>query len=494
MFCWTFLVACLLEGHQVRGIEQGVVDHAVSDILGVSHDWMVRLSGGSSTFSELALTFNNTFTFTATRTWEVQPDGTIFVHTGDISQMWLRDSSQQIRPYLYLAPQFPAVSQVFSAIFSRMARFFVGDPYASAFNMEASRNLDECPPTLDCLNCSCVNCAPACGNHTYQHSYEMDSFLFVVDLVHRHWKLTGDTAALDGVFHTALKVLVRMLGVEQDHTNLSPYRFPFNANASRPSKGRDPSFAAAKVGLLWGFSRPSDDRMQYNYNIPDNMLAVVVLGKAADLARAVFGDAALAEAAEALAASVDEAIQTHGIFPGNATTPRIYAFEVDGFGRQLLMDDANLPNLLSIPFMGYADKALVYGATRAFVLSPWVSGTLFPGNPSFFSGEAASGLGSTHQSHGLRPLHPGTQCFSKCVWPLGLIMEGLTLPRADPRQAELQALLLRTDDGTGFMHEGFNADDASRYNRDLFGWANSMFAVWVMGLNGNGTAADGAAP
>ena len=95
-------------------------------------------------------------------------------------------------------------------------------------------------------------------------------------------------------------------------------------------------------------------------------------------------------------------------------------------------------------------------------------------------GRSGSGLGSAHQSHGLRPLHPGPQCYHQCVWPLGFIMEGLTLPLDSPRQQELQALLLSTDAGTGYMHEGFSVMNASEYNRDLFGWANSLFAFWVI--------------
>lgn len=542
------------------------IDKAITTILATSEEMMTRLSQkGDGHYSKLAITFNNSYTFTATRTWSLFADGTVFVHTGDIKQMWLRDSSQQIRPYLPLTKTSPHVSAVFSAIFQRMARFFVGDPYASAFNERAQPTYDVCPPTLDCLNCTCVDCAPACSNHTYKHNYEMDSYCFVVDLVHRHWKLTGDRSALDSVFHTSLKKWVRLLEVEQDHTNLSPYRF---ANHT-------PTHGAAKVGLLWGFSRPSDDDMQENYNIPDNMLAVVALGKAAMLARDVFGDRALAVKATALMESVDAAIQEYGIFAGNATLAPIYAFEVDGFGHQVLADDANLPNLLSIPYLGYPDKAGLYANTRDFSLRPprrflvpiatpvpanttaaiaathananatiaaKASSTRWqwwPGNPNYFDGSAASGLGSSHMSHGLRPVNPGPQCMGACIWPLGLIMEGLTatamtgrsiynsnsthshshsnshsdgnsdsnsyssrtgqleakgrdedsqphgetglLARHGSRRSpqEILAILLRTDANQSYMHEGFDSNDPLKYNRDLFGWANSMFAAWV---------------
>lgn len=465
------LAACLCAA-AVYGLSANDLNLAIGDVVKSSEEWIMQASETKMMNSKLAAMFNNTYTFTATRTWSLMEDGTVFVHTGDIKQMWLRDSSQQMRPYLPLAKKSERVSAVFSAVFKRMARFFVEDQYASAFNQEPQPNYGQCPPTLNCLNCSCINCAPSCSNHTYKHNYEMDSFLFVVDLVHQHFKLTGERDALDPVFHDALRKLVKLLKVEQDHQNLSPYRF-----------GRHmPSHAVAKVGLLWGFSRPSDDDMQYNYNIPDNMLAVVVLEKVADLALTVFQDAVLEAEATELMQSVDAAIQKYGIFKGNKTLAPIYAFEVDGFGNQILCDDANLPNLLSIPYIGYHDKANVYQNTRRFVLRP--PRPHLPGNPNYFVGTVTSGLGSNHTSHGLRPANPGTQCDSECIWPLGLLMEAITSTKSINKHSrsshQILDILLSTDANQSYMHEGFSANNCEEYNRDYFGWANSLFADWIL--------------
>ena len=272
----------------------------------------------------------------------------------------------------------------------------------------------------------------------------------------------------------------------------SPYRYTAFDHA-------EPN-ATARVGLLWTDSRPSDDRVRYNYNIPDNMFAVVALTKAAEIARAVFNDTALAAAAVRLRDSVDAAICTHGVFPGNRTVPAMYAFEVDGFGGQLLMDDANMPNLLSIPYMEYDPSTcrrggvgggVLYANTRAFSLRarhPMTGGcTEGPddakchGNPYYYEGGIARGLGSSHQSHGLRPVHKGPQCTKgmECIWPLGLIMEAMTASDVE-REREILCVLLRTDDGQMLMHEGFNKDNSTFYDRDLFGWGNALFSEWLL--------------
>jgi meiotically up-regulated gene 157 (Mug157) protein len=453
-------------------VTDAILSAAISDVMAFSALQMARFSGTPG----LAQTFNNTYVFTATQTWHrFEVDGTVFVDTGDIGQQWLRDSSNQMMPYIPLAKTSVAVRSVFSGVLKRMTRFFVDDIYASAFNPTPKPNSEECPHTLECPECTCEHCSPACSKYSYQHNYEMDSICFVVGLAHKFWQVTNDTSAFDSVFHSALEQMVELFSVEQDHLNHSPYRFDKGEHVTPNS--------SAHVGLLWGMSRPSDDREYFNYNIPQNMLAVVALTKTAELAKTVFSDPALEKRALALRDSVDAAIQKHGVFLGNLTVPKMYAFEVDGFGNQLLMDDANMPNLLSIPFMGYPDTLGLYENTRSFVLRPLQKiGRLWsPGNPYYYEGQVAAGLGSGHQSHGLRPAshNRGAQCFEKCVWPLGLIMEARTAGDAK-REKEILLLLLKTDDGQQYMHEGFDANNATKYNRDYFGWANAMFASWVM--------------
>lgn len=240
----------------------------------LSHSAQVMRVLNATGVPTLSTVFNNTYTFTAAETWQDFPDGTVFIDTGDIQQQWLRDSCNQMRPYLPLVASSAPVATVFVKSLQRMTRFYISDRYASAFNPYAQPQYDQCPKSLDCLNCTCLNCRPSCGLHSYQHAYEPDSFCWVVDMAYRFWELAPkgrSVAALDGGFAHALRVWLSQLQDESDHVNRSPYSCGATCGVPKPT---------ARVGLLWGAARPSDDSQAYNYNIPDNMFATVALEQA----------------------------------------------------------------------------------------------------------------------------------------------------------------------------------------------------------------------
>jgi meiotically up-regulated gene 157 (Mug157) protein len=214
--------------------------------------------------------------------------------------------------------------------------------------------------------------------------------------------------------------------------------------------------------MTWSGFRPSDDACSYGYLIPANMFAVVVLGYLAEIARDVWGDTEMETEARRLAGEIDAGIQAHGIVE-HPSYGAIYAYEADGLGHHALMDDANVPSLLSIPYLGYrgADDPL-YQNTRRFILSR--------GNPYFFEGSAAAGIGSPHTPH-------------RYIWPLALAMQGLTA--TDPAERErMLDLLERTDAGTQYMHESFFADNPGRFTRSWFAWANALFSELVLAYCG----------
>ena len=403
-----------------------------------------HISAKLPTVPRLREVFAATVANTYTTTLEQQPDGTIFVITGDIPAMWLRDSAAQVRPYLHLAKADPVFSSLIAGVVRRQMRFILLDPYANAFNAE---------PNGRCHN----DDATEMSDWVWERKYELDSLCAPLKLANDLWRATGQTDHFDETFWQAAQLIVDVLTREQNHS-LSPYRFerlegPQSDTLTHQGRGNPVGF----TGMSWSGFRPSDDACQYNYLVPSNMFAVVALKCLAELPGV---SDRLAGQAHALGQSIRSGIEQHArvVHPEFG---RIYAYETDGLGNHNLMDDANVPSLLAMPYMGYCDRAdPTYQATRKFVLSS--------ANPYFYAGSAAKGIGSPHTPQDY-------------IWPISLCMQGLTSTSREEKLALLE-VLLRTDAGTGLMHEGFHKNDPTLFTRPWFAWANSLFAEFVIDI------------
>ena len=388
--------------------------------------------------------FAATFANTYTTTLRPQADGSVFVITGDIPAMWLRNSAAQVRPYLRLAAEDAAFSDLIAGVVRRQMGYVLLDPYANAFNEAANGRCHNKDHT-------------AMSDWVWERKYELNSLCTPLKLAHDLWRATGRTDHLDEPFAAAARAIVSTIALEQRHER-SAYRFErLEGPPSDTLADQGRGHPVAYTGMSWSGFRPSDDACRYNYLVPSNMAAVVALRCLAALPLA---DDGLKQAALVLAAEIRDGIEAHG----TVQHPRfgsMYAYETDGLGRHNLMDDANVPSLLAMPYMGYCstdDPA--YLATRAFVLSAE--------NPFYYGGTAASGIGSPHtpENH---------------IWPIALCMQGLTSRSREERLA-LLAMLTSTDAGTGLMHESFHKDDPAAFTRPWFAWANSLFAEFVLDL------------
>ncbi|MFN2529254.1 MAG: glycoside hydrolase family 125 protein [Candidatus Baltobacteraceae bacterium] len=358
----------------------------------------------------------------------IQQDGTTFVSTGDINNEWLRDSSAVMKPYIGLSLTDPDVAKTMRGVIVRQARYILLDPYANAF-------------TLD--------------YHVAERKFEMDSLLYPIWFSYLYWKASGDRSIFTPEVQRAFTKVMATLRIEQHHAVRSHYRHPqlgYNGEGS----------PVGYTGMVWTGFRPSDDPARYQYNIPDNMFAVVVLRHLSEIARSVYHDNQMAVNAWGLGSEIQTAIEQHG----QVNLPpfgRIYAYEIDGLGHANLMDDANIPSLLSIPYFGYVgNRDPVYKATRAFALSDR--------NPFFYRGKVAAGIGSPHTPHGY-------------IWPLALVMQALT----SSDQAEINQTLdyiALSDVGDHRLHESFNADWPESYTRDDFAWPNALFAELMISHQG----------
>jgi uncharacterized protein len=402
----------------------------------------------------LATIFENCFPNTLDTTvfpgsYAGKPD--TYIVTGDIDAMWLRDSSAQVWPYLPLAKQDAQLRELLEGVIRRQARMILLDPYANAFMR------DEKAAPLSWAVHDKTEHRAGVG----ERKWEVDSLCYTFRLAHGYWRATGDTQPFDAAWKEAAWTIVRTFRAQQRKQNLGPYSFQRESavpSDTLPLGGF--GNPALPVGMIFSMFRPSDDACIYPLFVPANLFAVVSLRQLAALASHVVDDAKLATEAEALAAEVEHALAQYGK-TRHAQFGEIWAYEVDGYGNALMMDDAGAPGLLSLPYLeccGIEDAA--YRRTRQFALSE--------ANPYFCRGKAGEGVGSPHEGLNM-------------IWPMSIVYRALTT--SDEQEIRQCLRTLRdTTAGTGFMHEAFQKDDASSFTRPWFAWANTLFGELVVRL------------
>ena len=394
------------------------------------------------TFPDLAPLAKQCFLNTIETTVTQLEDGSYFVITGDIPAMWLRDSAAQLRPYVKYAKEDKDLQAILKSVLQKYAFYVNLDPYSNAFNRAPQQGFSE----HDFSNFQ--------SGWIWERKYEVDSLCAPLYLAHQYYEATGDASIFTEEFRLMVQAIVDTFTTEQRHDR-SPYWFirencPKSDTLPMGGHGRPVN----TTGMTWSGFRPSDDACKFGYLIPSNMMAVVALGYAAELLQAGYADKVLEERCRSLAEEIRDGIETYGVY-GHPKYGRIYAYETDGFGNYNLMDDANSPSLLAIPYLGYKPaEDPIYQNTRRFVLSE--------DNPYYFVGRAAKGVGSPHTPH-------------RYIWHIGLIMQILTSTDPAEKRECLEALA-RTHAGTRFMHEGFDADDPTKFTRPWFAWANTLFA------------------
>lgn len=393
--------------------------------------------------------YRTCFASTYETTAKLLPEGEAFVVTGDIPAMWLRDSSAQVRHYLPFAKEDAQLQALLEGLIACQAKYICIDPYANAFNEEPNGNRwDEDETFLT--------------PWTWERKYETDSLCYPVWLAWSYWRAAGRAQVFTPQWREAARKILETLRTEQNHREQSPYRFirPWaveQGNARETLQNDGLGTSVAYTGMTWSGFRPSDDACAYHYLIPANCFAAVILGYLAEIAQAVWQDTGFASDALRTRREIVRGIEEYGIVH-HPRFGRIYAYEADGLGHFRMMDDANVPSLLSLPYLGYlAPDDPVYQNTRKWILSEE--------NPCYFSGEAACGVGSEHTAKGN-------------VWPISLAMQGLTSSSHTEKERMIR-LLLDTTAGCGRMHESFSADDPAQFTRPWFAWADSLCAELI---------------
>lgn len=367
-------------------------------------------------------------------------DGTVFLATGDIPAMWIRDSTWQVRPLLSLPPD-AACLRFLGGVSRRQSRNLLIDLRANAFNPTASgRCWHRDAPDQDPL--------------VFERKFELDSLAAFLDLGLRIQRSTGYRDHLDASFWAAAAGVVALCAAEQEHDQ-STYRFLRPGAPAHDQLSHD-GFGAPCTpnGLVWSGFRPSDDRCELPYLVPANAHLAVTLGWLAE-------DGACPPALKADAKRIAADI-THAV-GGIAGDDGVLPYEVDGRGNAIMLDDPNVPSLLALPYLGWCQPADPdYCITRSWVLSS--------ANPNFVDHGGVQGLASEHTPAGW-------------VWPLSIAIRGLTAAEPAERDTCL-TILERTDAGTGRQHESFDPADPRSFTRAWFSWADMTYVQLALAQAG----------
>ena len=402
---------------------------------------------------KLAWMFSNCFPNTIDTTVEYDEQaGDTFVITGDIHAMWLRDSGAQVWPYLRLAKEDEHLRKMLAGVLMRQLRCVAIDPYANAFNKGPSGSKWESDITQ-------------MNPWLHERKWEVDSPCYVLRLAHGYWKATGDTSVFGDEWLEAVRAILRTFREQQRYDGQGPYSFMRRTPRGKDTKSWGGFGAPVKpCGLICSSFRPSDDASVLEFLIPSNFFAVSTLRKAAEILEGPCKQGKLARECRTLADEVAGALEEYAVVE-HPKYGKIYAYEVDGFGSAILMDDANVPSLLAMPYLGCVSaNDPVWQNTRRFVLST--------DNPCYFEGTALKGVGGPHVGLGW-------------VWPMSIIMQAFT-SSDDAEIRDCIRTLISTDAGTGFMHEAVWKDDPAKFTRSWFAWANTLFGELILDLYQNG--------
>ncbi len=394
--------------------------------------------------------------------FEGKPDTAVV--TGDIAAMWLRDSSAQVWPYLPLIKGDAPLRQLLAGVIHRQVRCILIDPYANAFMADLSQ------PSMQWSRTDKTDMKQGVA----ERKWEVDSLCYPIRLAHGYWQISGDTTPFDDRWAEAMRTVLRTFREQQRKDGLGPYHFQRASPSPTETLGDDGHGNPVKpVGLIASGFRPSDDACIFPFLVPSNLFATVSLRQVAAIAHTVRKDEAMAQEATALATEVETALEQYAVVP--APGGAIWAYEVDGYGSQVLMDDANVPSLLGLPYLGAVaaspEAQARYTRTRAMVWSER--------NPYFFRGTAGEGIGGPHVGRDM-------------IWPMSQIVYALTAVRPGVSQSisdkEIRASLASLKgaaQGFGFMHESYNRNDPKKFTRAWFAWANTLFGELVGELAGS---------
>ncbi|KAF2838682.1 glycoside hydrolase family 125 protein [Patellaria atrata CBS 101060] len=387
-----------------------------------------------------------------------------FIVTGDINAEWLRDSTNQLAQYQKLAKKDKAIEELILGAINTQAEFVIGSPYCNAFQPPPPSRLDPSDNGMD------DDVHPYYSpSFVFECKYELDSLAHFLSLANQFYDHTKSTAFLTPRWYEALSTLLNVLDQQSKPTfrpetgefDLNEYRFQRHTTTGTETLnlGGIGNPLNSGTGLIRSAFRPSDDATTLGFFIPANAMMAVELKRTAAILNEA-GKTKIAKDLQARSERIEAGVWEHGVVT-HKKYGHVFAYEVDGYGSHIIMDDANLPSLLALPLLGFVDRAdTTYQNTRKMLLAK-------RGNPYFLSGRMFEGIGGPH----IGPQN---------AWPMSLLVQAMT-SEEDEEIVRLVGLVKKSC-RLGLVHESINVDVIRDYTRSWFAWANSVFAQTILDL------------
>ncbi|KAF8532869.1 hypothetical protein BDD12DRAFT_868013 [Trichophaea hybrida] len=388
-----------------------------------------------------------------------------FIVTGDINAQWLRDSTNQLQQYQPLAKDDPALQKLLLGAINTQAMYVNQSRYCNAFQ----------PPPFSGLESTSNNqddhvYPPYEPGVVFECKYEIDSLASFLSLSNQYYASTSDASFITPLWIEAVERVLLLIDEQSGGTFTSDgepndmiYTFQRKTTVGTETLNLNGigNPLASNTSLVRSAFRPSDDACILQYFIPGNAFLSVELGRTAQILTTLRKQSSIAKTMQTLSDSIHAAILKYGVTE-HPEYGKVFAYEVDGYGSHILMDDANLPSLLSLPLLGFVPSSdPTYQNTRKMILSR-------KGNPYYLVGSKFHGIGGPH----IGITH---------AWPISLLVQAMTSDNDDEIVGLLKTVL-SVSANLGLIHESVNVNQPRDYTRSWFAWANSVFAHTILDL------------
>ncbi|KAJ7048385.1 hypothetical protein C8F01DRAFT_1282717 [Mycena amicta] len=417
---------------------------------------------------DLARLFENTFPNTLAADTTVryfnEAQNLAFIITGDITAQWLRDTANQFAVYASLLSTDPQLATLVRAVINNEARYVAQYPYCGSFQPPPESGL--APSHNDWADGVTVN--PPVNNQTvFECKYEIDSLCGFLKLSRGYYDETKDASFMNPQWYDAIDQIFRVINEQSQASFDANFNFISYYNWTGGNGALSPAVPNAGNGEPKGYTgmvgthhRPSDDISTFAFLTPANAMLSVELNNLANILTAS-GQSKTTRGKNITAQATLWSKRVHDAIWQTTLLNNVFAYETNGLGARYEMDDANVPSLVSLPYLGFLDKTNpAYVATRKKLFSR--------SNPYFAAGKNFSGIGGPH----VDAWHP---------WPMSQI-SAIFGTDNDTEIVERLYLIAKNTAGLGLIHESQSIYDPTSYTRAWFAWANSFFAEMLLDL------------